>query len=103
MRTQMISSARGQTAIEYLLLLGVVAFIMFMAFAKGGFMTQVQDTSKEHFDTIANVILGDNPKPIQGGWCEWSACSGGKQYRTCECPAPAFGGSCPGESEKGCS
>ena len=85
----------GQTAIEYLLLFALVSFIVFMAFAKGGFIFQVHDKSKEYFEAISNVIMGDNPKPINGGWCDWTPCSSGgikQQYRSCECPAPAFGG-----------
>jgi len=97
-------SSRGQTAIEYLLLFGIVAFVVFTAFAPGGFMNQVHDTSGGYFNKVSSVIMGDNPAPINGGWCPWSGCAGGISYRTCECPAPAFGGvACSGSNQQGCS
>lgn len=79
---------KGQSALEYLLLLGLVSIVVFFAFAPGGFMTQVRGKSNEYYEKVARVIMGENPAPINGGWCSPSA-SG---YRTCECPAPAFGG-----------
>ena len=96
---------RGQTAIEYLVLCGIVAFMVFMAFSKGGFIFKVHDNAKDQYETVTRVIMGENPNPIPGGWCEWTPCSPGvnTQYRTCECPAPAFGGqACSGESSKLC-
>ncbi len=98
----------AQTAIEYLLLSSVVATLVFMAFARGGFMSQVHNTANEYYEDAARVIMGDNPKPINGGWCEWTPCSPGvaTSYRTCECPSPAFGGSECGpisDAKKGCS
>ena len=87
--------ARGQTALEYLLLLGLVAFVTFAAFTSNGFMSKVKDSSTDYFTKIGRVIQGENPTtPITGKWCEWSLCTNYIQFRTCECPAPAFGGSC---------
>lgn len=96
---------KGQTALEYLLLLGLVAFVVFTAFSGGGFMNQVKDSSTNYFTTMGRVIQGEDPKTgINGGWCEWSLCSGGIQFRTCECPAPAFGGAqCVADSQGGAS
>ena len=84
--------ARGQTALEYLLLLGLVAFVTFAAFTSNGFMSKVKDSSTDYFTKIGRVIQGENPTtPITGKWCEWSLCTNYIQFRTCECPAPAFG------------
>lgn len=103
-------STRGQTAMEYLLLFGLVAFVVFLAFSPNGFMTKVHDASSGYFDKVSNVIMGENPQPIPGGWCAWSGCDKDhRQYRTCECPAPAFCATpdcaaekCSGSSQQGC-
>src|SRR3989338_9165442 len=98
-------SSRGQTALEYLLLFGVVAFVVLTAFAPGGFMSKVQGTSKGYFSKVSSVIMGDNPATVDGGWCPWSACASGgvSHFRTCECPSPAFGGApCSGPNSEFC-
>lgn len=46
--------------------------------------------------------------PVNGGWSPWSPCSapcgGGTQTRTCDNPAPAFGGlNCSGPSVQACN
>ncbi|XP_053349644.1 SCO-spondin [Clarias gariepinus] len=53
---------------------------------------------------------GNNPCPVNGGWCEWSSwtpCSktcGAEwvsRYRSCACPVPTAGGAaCPGQQEE---
>jgi hypothetical protein len=96
---------RAQTALEYLLLLGIVAFIVLAAFSKGGMLTKVHDTAQDQFAGVTNVIMGANPQAIPGGWCEWTPCSQGvtNQFRSCECPAPAFGGAaCSGQAQRAC-
>jgi hypothetical protein len=42
--------------------------------------------------------------PVDGGWSGWSACSGGRQTRTCNHPSRSCGGSaCSGSSSRNCS
>ncbi|MBI4309359.1 MAG: hypothetical protein HY591_03410 [Candidatus Omnitrophica bacterium] len=107
MKTSIPSTSRGQAALEYLLLCGLVAFVVFLAFSPGGFLSQVQVTSQDYFDKVAQVIVnsdqGAQPAPINGAWCPWAACTDGIQFRTCECPSPAFGGNpCSGASRQNC-
>ena len=92
------SSARGQTSLEYLLLLAVVAVIVIASFGPGSLISKVHDSALSYYNTITRVIMGENPKqPIHGGWCPVT-CSGNNtygattMYAACECPAPAFGG-----------
>ena len=105
MKSASQSTSRAQTALEYLLLCGLVAFVVFLAFAPGGFLSHVHDASKDYYQKIADVIVNSDakPAPINGGWCPWAACAGGIQFRTCECPAPYFGGApCSGTSRQAC-
>ncbi len=105
MKKSYLQSNNGQSALEYLLLCGIVALVVITAFSKNGFMNQVRSTSNVYYEQITNVIMGDDVEPINGGWCEWSLCvkPGTYHFRTCECPAPAFGGApCPGESSQFC-
>jgi prepilin-type N-terminal cleavage/methylation domain-containing protein len=49
-----------------------------------------------------------NPCPIDGGWSAWgpcsAACGGGNQSRSCNSPAPQFGGeACVGSSTQTCN
>ncbi len=94
--------ARGQTALEYLLLFALVSFVVFLAMIPNtGLMTQAHTISTGYFESITNVIMGENPKPIDGNWCLWGPLDpdSNTQWRTCECPAPAFGGKfCEGEA-----
>jgi len=48
------------------------------------------------------------PPPVNGGWSAWSACSascnGGTMTRSCNNPAPAFGGApCSGAGSEACN
>ena len=104
------ANRRAQTAIEYLLILAVIA-----AIALGSFkllLPKVQQSSEGYYNKVTDVILGNKtPQPIPGGWCpvacppvggndQW--CGNATRYRTCECPAPAFGGAyCPETGEAG--
>jgi hypothetical protein len=106
---------KAQTAMEYLLLSAIVAIVVFMAFARGGFMSRVHDTSEDYFNDVTRVIIGgpgNEPQQINGRWCDWSPCMRNPagnietpyQYRTCECPAPAFGGAqCPDTNQRPCT
>jgi len=99
--------ARGQTSLEYLLLLTVVAVIVIASFSKGALLDQIQATSRNYFNSVSEVIAGKNPVPINGGWCPVTCPAAGSygfnvMYRSCECPAPAFGGQpCSGNGQCG--
>ena len=96
------SPKRGQTALEYLLLLAVVAVVVIASFSRGSLIDQVHNAAGGYYNTITNVIMGENPNPIDGGWCPVTCPPPNSygfniMYGTCECPAPAFGGAyCPG-------
>ncbi len=99
-------SKLGQTSIEYLLLLAVVAVIVIASFGPGSLISQVHDSAQGYYNTVTRVIMGENPQPINGGWCPVTSPSGSGptvMYRACECPAPAFGGAyCSGGSDPSC-
>lgn len=93
----------GQTALEYLLLFGIVAAAVLAAFRY--LLPQVRDSSEGYYNNVTRVIMGESPAPINGGWCDWSVCGPGisQKFRTCQCPAPAFGGAdCAGSGQSGC-
>lgn len=100
---QTLRHGSGQTALEYLLLFGIVAAAVLAAFRY--LLPQVRDSSEGYYNNVTRVIMGEKPDPINGGWCDYSACPPGvsQKYRTCQCPAPAFGGAdCAGPSQSGC-
>lgn len=103
MFTNKLPQRKGQGVLEYLLLCGIVGFVAILSFAPNGLLNKVGTTSKSYSDTITSVIQGKNPKAIDGGWCDWVFYpSGGERYRSCECPAPAFGGdTCVGNHKEG--
>ena len=88
--------ARGQTSLEYLLLLAVVAVIVIASFGPGAMVQQIHDSAGGYFNSVTRVIMGENPQAINGGWCPVTCpslgSSGSVMYGACECPAPAFGG-----------
>jgi len=96
---------KGQGALEYLLLCGIVAFVSIISFAPNGLLSKVGTSSGDYYSKVTRVIQGENPQKINGGWCPWQGPFTGLQYRSCECPAPAFGGAlCPGgENRRDCS
>jgi len=86
---------RGQTALEYLLLLSVVAIVVVAAFNHGGLIDQIQGSAGGYYNSVTRVIMGENPTPINGGWCSVGCGEGSGTkvlYRVCGCPPPAFGG-----------
>jgi len=101
------SPTRGQTSLEYLLLLAVVAVVVIASFGPGSLISQVHDSAQDYYKTVTRAIMGENPQPINGGWCPIQCPSGSGPttiYQACECPAPAFGGaSCAGSGSVSCS
>lgn len=97
---------RGQTALEYLLLMAVVAVVVIASFKPGSLISQVHDASQGYYNTVTRVIMGvgsdAKPAKINGGWCSVTCPAGGINnfqniYSVCGCPQPAFGGDyCPG-------
>ena len=86
---------RGQSSLEYLLLLAVVAVVVIASFSNGSLIDKVHNSSQDYYSTVTNVITGSNPNPIDGGWCPVTCPTGAGPttiYGACECPAPAFGG-----------
>ena len=83
---------KAQSALEYMLLVTVVAVVIFVAIkpSKTGqsVLNRAQEASTEYYNSVTQVIMGKNPNPINGGWC--APKPGG--YCECACPAPAFGG-----------
>lgn len=101
------TTCRGQAAMEYLMILAVVAIIVLASFRF--LVPRVHNSSEDYYNTVTNVILGNKPQPINGGWCtvECPTIQGHGNpvmHRTCECPAPAFGGSyCAGTDVVQCA
>jgi len=91
---------RGQTSLEYLLLLAVVAVVVIASFGPGALVSQVHDSAQGYYNTVTRVIMGSGsdatPAKINGGWCPMTCPTSGYGFNTmyglCECPAPAFGG-----------
>ena len=88
---------RGQTSLEYLLLLAVVAVVVIASFRQGSLVSQVHDSTQGYYNSITRVIMGDNPNPINGHWCPVATPPANSfginvMYRACACPQPAFGG-----------
>jgi Flp pilus assembly pilin Flp len=98
---------RGQTSLEYLLILAVVAVIVIASFSPGSLVQQVHDSAQSYYNTVTTILMGANPKPINGGWCPVTCPSGSVgpavMYKACECPVPAFGGAyCSGNGVVNC-
>ncbi len=91
----------GQTSLEYLLLLAVVAVIIIAGLGPNtaghpSLLGRIHDSAQDYYSTVTRVIMGENPrKTIDGNWCPVTCPKGAGPaviYRSCECPAPAFGG-----------
>lgn len=83
---------RGQAALEYMLLLTVVAVVVLLALKPTGtnsILNRAKTDTEGHYNTVTEVIMGKNPLPIHGGWCAPKP----NGVRECACPQPAFGGS----------
>ncbi len=95
-------NGHAQTAIEYLLILAVAAAVVLVSFKF--LLPKIQNSSQEYYNNVAQVVSGNKiPLPINGAWCNVECPTTGTGnptiYRTCECPAPAFGGVyCPNDN-----
>ena len=82
----------GQAALEYMLLLTVVAVVIFIALkpspSSPTVLNKAQNATEGYYNTVAEAIMGRNPRPINGGLCPPKP--NGEQE--CACPQPAFGG-----------
>lgn len=81
----------GQAALEYMLILTVVAVVIFLAIRPAGspsVLNRAQTRSEEYYNTVAQAIMGKNPQPVNGGWCSPKP----NGVRECACPQPSFGG-----------
>ena len=100
---------RGQSTMEYMMIVAVVAVLVFAGFNKllpaiTGSQTPQYDAGGQYkndtggfYTQVSRVIQGEHPNPIHGGWCP---CGAGQKFTTCNCPAPAFGGNyCPAGGE----
>ena len=91
------SPTRAQTVLEYMLILAVVGGIVLSSIV---FLTpKINRSSEGYYNSVSRVMMGEVPAPINGGWCpveapntQVGAADNYTIYRTCECPAPAFGG-----------
>ncbi|MBL8012663.1 MAG: hypothetical protein JNN05_02335 [Candidatus Omnitrophica bacterium] len=82
---------RGQAALEYMLLLTVVAVVILLALkptVSRSLLNRAQTDTEGYYNTVTEVIMGKNPLPIDGGWCAPKP----NGVRECACPQPAFGG-----------
>lgn len=57
------SPIRGQTSLEYLLLLAVVAVIIIASFGPGSLVSQVHDSAQDYYNTVTRVIMGKTLSP----------------------------------------
>ncbi len=101
-----LNISRGQTALEYLLLLAVVAAVVFAGFKT--FVPQTRQATEGYYNQVSRVLQGETPQPVNGGWCpahcpDPKACGPAAISKVCGCPAPAFGGAyCSGSAFEVC-
>ena len=107
----------AQTAIEYMLLLSLVAVIVIVGFSR--LLPQANQSVSALFSRASSSIVGETVQPVNGDWCPWSSCACGglmnasecaaqgaptTQTRLCDCPAPLGSGAiCSGPSQQPCS
>lgn len=85
------SQKTGQAALEYMLILTVVAVVVFLAIKPSGSpstLNKAQTAAEGYYNTVTEAIMGKNPQPINGGLCPPKP----NGQRECACPQPAFGG-----------
>ncbi|HLD70163.1 MAG TPA: hypothetical protein VJA17_05300 [Candidatus Omnitrophota bacterium] len=109
----------AQTAIEYLILLSLVAVIVMFSFSH--LLPRAGQSVSSLFSRAGSSIMGETVQPIDGDWCDWSPCLDCTnasiaaclnkvaqnitvQYRLCDCPAPLGSGAvCSGPSQQDCN
>lgn len=102
LKTKLIQRS-AQTAIEYLILLSLVAVIVMFSFSN--LFPRANQAVSSLFLRAGSSIMGEKVQPIDGSWCDWGPCQvEGNQTRLCDCPAPLGSGTlCPGSSRMACS
>lgn len=65
-RTAILHSRQGQTAVEYLLLLGIVVTVVLIGFSK--YLPRAQQASNIYFQRVGEGVLGE-PNPCGDGEC----------------------------------
>lgn len=110
----------AQTAIEYLILLSLVAVIVMFSFSH--LLPRANQAVSSLFLRAGSSIMGETVQSIDGDWCDWSPCEcdeldgiakaaclaaliGPRVHRRlCDCPAPLGSGTlCAGSSTENCS
>ena len=66
-RTVVLHSRQGQTAVEYLLLLGIVVTVVLVGFSK--YLPRAQQASNIYFQRVGEGVLGE-PNPCGDGYCD---------------------------------
>lgn len=96
------SPPKAQTAIEYLILLSLVAVIVMVSFAN--LLPRANQAVSSLFSRGRASIMGATVESIDGQWCNWGPCQAeGNQTRLCDCPAPLGSGTvCAGSSVQSC-
>ncbi len=91
----------AQTAIEYLILLSLVAVIVMFSFSH--LLPRANQAVSSLFFRAGSSIMGETVQSIDGSWCDWGPCKDGNQTRLCDCPAPLGSGTiCSGASVQSC-
>ena len=96
-----LQQKNAQTAIEYLILLSLVAVIVMVSFSHllPRATNQTNGTVFSLFSRARSSIMGEKVQSINGNWCLWGPCINGEIKRLCDCPAPLGSGRvCPGSS-----
>ena len=97
---------KAQTAIEYLLLLALVAVVVIISFSN--LLPRVKDSSGQYFVKATESIMGQNARRVNGGWCDWGepalvqgSVTQCMQNRLCDCPPPfGTGDICAGSNNR---
>ncbi len=92
----------AQTAIEYLILLSLVAVIVIVSFSN--LFPRANQAVSSLFSRAGLSIMGGTVQSIGGNWCNWGPCQDGTRKRLCDCPAPLGSGAvCSGSGTESCT